>query len=470
MALTKATNRMIDGAAYHVNDFGAVGDGVTDDSAAIQLALNELRDNGGTLTFSSGATYRCNSGLTLELTSLNKEVRWNIEGRNAEIIFPTLTSGNAFKIGADGQTNFPEFGSCSIYNLSLIGPEPGQTKTQTPTSSTIGLFFNFAHEVLLTNVQVRRFYTGIKTGFVFPLAANSCLVHNNFIGLYLSNSSNIHQWINLGAKECRYGVLIFEEGLYGGGRIDTIAFHGLWFEGSLVGVHVDTGTNPGSTPRVRSLSFYDGFYGTTYDQFRFGLTFDFATYATRTATRTNQIYGLTIQNGRWGSIISATSALIVVGGATVYEAQISIPYLSDTNAFVGSIRAGQITFRDKIAFTPDWDIFVYDNFGNIIRKISNNNGAELTIASGAVSVGSDFHVIDTEGDASSDDLDTINGGFIGMFLLLKAANDARTVVVKDGTGNLKTNGDFSLTHTDDTIALIYDGTNWLEVSRSDNAT
>jgi hypothetical protein len=45
MALTKATNRMIEGAALNVKDFGAVGDGVTDDTDAIQATLQHAYNN-----------------------------------------------------------------------------------------------------------------------------------------------------------------------------------------------------------------------------------------------------------------------------------------------------------------------------------------------------------------------------------------------------------------------------------------
>jgi len=94
--------------------------------------------------------------------------------------------------------------------------------------------------------------------------------------------------------------------------------------------------------------------------------------------------------------------------------------------------------------------------------------SELTVASGVVTATGSHHFIDTEADAASDDLDTINGGTAGDILLLRSANNSRDPTLKDGSGNLRISGDFTLTNSQDTITLLFDGSNWLELSRSDN--
>lgn len=102
------------------------------------------------------------------------------------------------------------------------------------------------------------------------------------------------------------------------------------------------------------------------------------------------------------------------------------------------------------------------------QKIIFSKSVELTIAAGAITATGSYHAVDTEADAATDDLVTINGGTTGMRLVLAAANDARTIVLKDSTGNLVLAGDCSLTSVGDTIELIFNGANWLELSRSDN--
>jgi hypothetical protein len=92
------------------------------------------------------------------------------------------------------------------------------------------------------------------------------------------------------------------------------------------------------------------------------------------------------------------------------------------------------------------------------------------IVSGAITVPSGVRqiFIDTEGLAATDDLDTISGGGTGNMIVLSAASDARTVVLKDNTGNLRLAGDFSLDALTDRIVLINTGAGYAEVCRSNN--
>ena len=95
-------------------------------------------------------------------------------------------------------------------------------------------------------------------------------------------------------------------------------------------------------------------------------------------------------------------------------------------------------------------------------------GSDLTIASGAITVTHSHHRVDTQGGASTDDLDTISGGTTGQILIIRSVSGARDTTLVE-TGNLKLNGSFTLTVVADQIVLIYDGTNWNELTRSNNA-
>ena len=56
--------------AVSVKDFGAVGDGVTDDSSAIQDAIDSLGANGGEIYVPEGR-YVINTGITVLNTTLH---------------------------------------------------------------------------------------------------------------------------------------------------------------------------------------------------------------------------------------------------------------------------------------------------------------------------------------------------------------------------------------------------------------
>lgn len=87
------------------------------------------------------------------------------------------------------------------------------------------------------------------------------------------------------------------------------------------------------------------------------------------------------------------------------------------------------------------------------------NSTELTIASGSITPTQSYHSVDTQSDASVDDLDTIvaSGVTDGFVLILSADNTNRTTFIKHNTGNIVTPDglDFALDDTNKFITLIY---------------
>jgi hypothetical protein len=96
------------------------------------------------------------------------------------------------------------------------------------------------------------------------------------------------------------------------------------------------------------------------------------------------------------------------------------------------------------------------------------DATELTLdnnVAGAVTITQSYHSIDTNADAASGELATINGGAAGDTLKIFANNDARSIVIKNGTGNILTfdSADITLDEDHKIVEFLFDGTNWRQV-------
>jgi polygalacturonase len=140
------------GQIYKVDDYGAKGDGVTDDRYAIQKALNDLKSNGGEVQFTSGKEYIINAGLEVIDFPNSKNYKITTTGEGKAIIkiadgAPLTWSHWVFRI--DRSENV------EMNNLIL----DGNRDTRNPTEETSGtdciLVLDKCNGLRLRNVHLK---------------------------------------------------------------------------------------------------------------------------------------------------------------------------------------------------------------------------------------------------------------------------------------------------------------------------
>ena len=112
MALTKVSYAMIDGAYANVLDYGAIGDGVADDTAAIQAAVNASKS----VYFPVGK-YRLTSSITLQSNQI-------LLGAGPSPWAPYETPPQNFAPGFMTEilvTNFTAFNMSNVNNSEVNG-------------------------------------------------------------------------------------------------------------------------------------------------------------------------------------------------------------------------------------------------------------------------------------------------------------------------------------------------------------
>ncbi len=131
------------------------------------------------------------------------------------------------------------------------------------------------------------------------------------------------------------------------------------------------------------------------------------------------------------------------------------------------VQAENISLNANTEITLETDTIIRGNL-RVTDFFGIGSIANLVLEDGVMNAESSHIALDTEGDAATDDLDTINGGLNGHIIILRATNSTHNIVAKDGTGNLRLAGDFTMTSIRDRLMLIFVGDVWSEISRSTN--
>lgn len=172
--ITKNTNRMTDGAAVNVLDFGAVGDGVTDDTVAIQAAIDSITKG---KVFIPEGTYVLHSSI------VGKQDVY-IEGAGAGTT--TLKAIGNYSavdfVGAQGAV----INRGGISDLTIRGGVDTGTWANTAAR---GVRVRWCNRTKVENVIFYSCYYGIDTAHNFQCLFNNCSPNGagtdqNYIGVF----------------------------------------------------------------------------------------------------------------------------------------------------------------------------------------------------------------------------------------------------------------------------------------------
>lgn len=331
MSLTKITYSMIAGAPVNVNDFGAVGDGVTDDTAAIQAAL----DTGYDVVFPS-PSYLISDSLSVGSQRLIGGINEKDINRSQTII--NVSGNTPCFVNAEGEPSFVIDGFFIYY---------GDTTPVSSTGNDQKIAFKFTQNTLWpAYIEIR-----------------NCTVRGAWYGYYDNTGTYLSKLTQVACRHTKRGFYKF------GGT--TIEFDTCSSSDGEQGFYV----NAVLSPRLQNCSA------------------DGLTVTTSTPEKTGNFFaacmGLTIDgwDGEGNTIIGHTSSYMKFDGTTgTVQGVTGVSNIlrcttGEEVYFFYTINNSYITFQGvKLNRDPNW--FIFDgNGGNCFTLQTYNFGRSTLIAS-----------------------------------------------------------------------------------------
>lgn len=258
---TKLAQNQISGPRVHVQDFGAVGDGTayagtgTDDSSAIQLAFDYIRDNGGTLEFDATKVYRCDSALTLLANSSTvKDYPYVVNGNGCFLDFTNLSSsGVAVKVGATNINFLNENSARRFGGFTITGPTL-VTRPTVAVGTSEGLRVEFGHNCHYHDIYIAGFYKACHKYFTFRDYWTNVRCRNSYIGFWLDSANTQAQYNECSVDQCAH-PMVFQPNTDTNG-VGSQTFVNLKILNNRGPITLDPGTiGTGNDHRISNISF-----------------------------------------------------------------------------------------------------------------------------------------------------------------------------------------------------------------------
>jgi hypothetical protein len=232
MSLTKASYSMINGAPINVIDYGAVGDGSTDDTASLQAVFNAV-PSGGCIEFPPNKTFKTTSTLVMPPTTSGVVIQGNGSTIRA------YHNGDGINLTPLNE-NFSRF---AVYNLIINGPNisfPNNPSELAGTSTGAALKMGYndtsnapgGYLCTFVNCTFTNFYQGVYLQSVLLCNFIGGGAFFNQYGIYVdAGQTNANNFRSFSVRQNRITGL-YSSGRTGGSLSDATAnsFEGCIFE------------------------------------------------------------------------------------------------------------------------------------------------------------------------------------------------------------------------------------------------